>query len=202
MGAKAKSSMSFALNKNRSFHRAYPYDEESRRKWQNADAILTEIGLKPGATFVDVGCGDGFFALPAARMVRERGRVYGLDINPEAIERLKERAAHEGITNLQLNVGRAEDTVLCEACADFVFFGIVLHDFENPVRVLENAKRMLQPSGRLVNLDWKKEPMEFGPPVQIRFSQEEAVHLIEAGGFRIQMVKESGPYHYLVIAGR
>ena len=188
------------MNKHRSLLRAY--DEESRRKWQNPDAILEEIGLRPGATFVDVGCGEGFFALPAARLVGARGMVYGLDTSPEAIERLRERATREGMTNLRLKVGRAEDTVLCEACADFVFFGIVLHDFDEPAKVLTNAAKMLKPGGRIVDLDWKKEPMEFGPPLPIRFSEEEATKLIKAGGFRVQTVKESGPYHYLVIAHR
>ena len=176
-------------------------DELERRKWQNPEAILAGIGLKSGLIFMDIGCGNGFFALPAARMVGESGKVYGVDINAGSITNLKKLAGREGLNNLDLTIGKAEDIVRCEACADIIFLGIVLHDFESPARVLENARKMLKPGGRLVNLDWKKEPMEFGPPVQIRFSQEEAVRLIKAGGFRVQTVKESGPYHYLVIAG-
>lgn len=188
------------MSKRRDFLKTHVYDEEGRRKWQNANAILTEIGLRPGVTFIDVGCGEGFFALPAARLVGAGGRVYGLDVNPQVIERLEERATREGMSNLRLKVGKAEDVVLCEACADFVFFGIVLHDFDEPAKVLANAARMLNPEGRLVDLDWKKKPMEFGPPLQIRFSEKEATHLIEAGGFKVQTAKEIGPYHYLVIA--
>ncbi len=193
--------MALSRNKHRSFRGRRLYDEASRRQWQNAEAILADIGLKPGSTFVDLGCGEGFFALPAARLVGAGGRVYGLDANPEAVERLRQRAGAEGLTNLELKVGWAEDTVLCEACADFVFFGIVLHDFDEPARVLANAARMLKPRGRLANLDWKKEPTELGPPLQIRFSQEKAIQLIEAGGFKIQTVTEAGPYHYLITAG-
>jgi ubiquinone/menaquinone biosynthesis C-methylase UbiE len=193
--------MALARNKHRGLRGRRLYDEASRRHWQNAEAILADIGLRPGATFIDVGCGDGFFALPAARLVGPGGMVHGLDANPAAVERLRERARVEGLTNLRLKVGRAEDTVLCEACADFVFFGIVLHDFDEPARVLAKAARMLKPKGRLVNLDWKKEPTELGPPSQIRFSQEKATKLIEAGGFKVQTVTGAGPYHYLIIAG-
>ena len=174
-------------------------DEKERRKWQNPEAILADVGLQPGSTFIDVGCGDGFFALPAARLVGEKGIVYGLDTNAGAISKLKERAEMEGLRNLDLKVGKAEENVLCEACADIVFFGIVLHDFEEPARVLANARKMLKPAGRLVNLDWKKEPMEFGPPLQIRFSAEEAARLIEEHGFLVENVKEVGPYHYLIV---
>jgi FkbM family methyltransferase len=85
--------------------------------------------LKLGSTFIDVGCGYGFFALPAARLVGEKGRVYGLDVDAEAIEKLREAATKENLENLALKVGNAEETILCERCADVVFFGIVLHDF-------------------------------------------------------------------------
>jgi ubiquinone/menaquinone biosynthesis C-methylase UbiE len=176
------------------------HDETERRKWQNPEAILAEIGLKPGFTFIDVGCGEGFFALPAARLVGNRGRVYGLDIYEEAIQRLKEKATKEGLKNLTLKVGAAEETILCKACANIVFFGIDLHDFRDPPKALINAKKMLKPGGRLIDLDWKKEPMELGPPLQIRFSQEEAVTKIEEAGFRVQIVKKAGPYHYMIIA--
>ena len=177
-------------------------DELERRKWQNPDAILADIGLEAGLTFMDIGCGHGFFTLPAARIVGENGKVYGIDKEAGSITNLKRLADEEGLNNLELTVGKAEDFVECEACADIIFFGIVLHDFENPARVLENARKMIKSTGRLINLDWKKEPMEYGPPFQIRFSREEALRLIEAGGFRIQAVEESGLYHYLIIAGQ
>jgi len=49
-----------------------------------------------------------------------------------------------------------------------------LHDFSDPLKVLLNARKMIKPSGRLINLDWKKEPLKFGPPLQIKFSEEKA----------------------------
>ena len=175
------------------------HDEKERRKWQNPEAILRDIGLSSGFTFIDVGCGDGFFSLPAARLVGKNGRVYALDADDYAIDRLDKKAAIEGLTNLRSKVGEAERTLLCEGCADIVFFGIVLHDFNDPVKVLTNAKRMLKATGRLIDLDWKKEPMELGPPLEIRFSEEEAVRLIESVGLKIDAVKESGPFHYVII---
>ena len=183
------------MHVNRSFE-----DEKERRKWQNPEAILVDIGVKAGLTFVDVGCGRGFFALPAARLVGNRGRVYGLDADSEAISRLKEKAAKEKLRNLKLEAGMAEETVFCASCADIVFFGIVLHDFEDPGKVLSNAKKMLKPTGRLVDLDWKKEPMQLGPPLNIRFGEKKASGLIEKMGFCISEIKKEGLYHYLIVA--
>lgn len=181
-----------------SVHELHPYD--LRRRWQNPEAILADIGLKSGFTFMDIGCGDGFFSLPAARLVGEKGKVYCLDMDAEALERLKRRAAKAGLRNLILKVGEAEETVLCESCADRVFFGIVLHDFKDPKNALKNARRMLKPTGRLVDLDWAKKPMELGPPLRVRFSEEEAARRIEAAGFKIEYVREAGPYSYMIVA--
>jgi ubiquinone/menaquinone biosynthesis C-methylase UbiE len=101
---------------------------------------------------------------------------------------------------LYLKVGEAEETILCEACADIVFFGIVLHDFDDPTKVLKNSKQMLKPTGKLVDLDWKKEPMQLGPPLHIRFSEKEATSLMRNEGFKIEAVSEVGSYHYLIRA--
>ncbi len=177
-----------------------PFDDPERRKWQDPEAILSGIGLRPGFTFIDIGCGGGFFALPAARIVGGKGKVYGLDADGESIAGLGGKAAGEGLKNLYLTTGKAEESVVCQQCADIVFIGIALHDFQDPPKVLENARDMVKPSGRLVNLDWKKEPMKLGPPLRIRFDQEKAAGLIEAAGFTVDTIEDSGPYHYLVTA--
>ena len=174
--------------------------DSERRKWQDPDAVLAEIGVKAGLTFVDVGCGDGYFSLPAARLVGETGRVYGMDVDASAIDRLAQKAAAEGVTNLILTAGKAEDTVLCSSCADIVFFGIDLHDFQDPRKALSNARAMLKPAGRLIDLDWKKMRQDFGPPYDVRFTEQEASRLIESAGFRVESARDAGPYHYLIVA--
>lgn len=174
--------------------------DEERRKWQNPEAILLQIGVRPGQTLVDVGCGEGYFALPAARLVGDAGKIYGIDTNAEAIRRLKEKAAAENLTNLELAVGKAEEWVACDACADIVFFGTVLHDFHDPSKVLANAKMTMKPSGLLIDLDWKKESMTWGPPLSIRFSEDYALRLIEKAGFKPDAPEPRGPFHYVIVA--
>jgi len=175
-------------------------DEAARRRRQHPESILKEIGIRPGSTFIDVGCGDGFFALPAARMVGPRGRVCGIDIDAEALDLLGERAFREGLDNIVLHHGMAEEIVLCDSCADIVFFGIDLHDFIDPVRVLRNAERMAAPDGVIVDLDWKKEPLPLGPPVGKKFSPEHAAALMAEAGLEVRTVAESEPYHYVITA--
>ncbi len=80
----------------------HPFNDPQRGQWQNPESILQEIGLKPGLTFIDAGCGAGFFTLPAARPAGSSGRVIGLDINAAAIDEIRRQAAGEGLANLEL----------------------------------------------------------------------------------------------------
>jgi len=178
----------------------HSFNDPGRRQWQDPEAILTGIGLKPGMTFADIGCGGGFFALPAARMVGPKGKVYGVDTNPASIDSIKKQAELEKLANLYLTVGKAENIVPCNQCADFVFFGISLHDFQDPAKVLKNAGHIIKPGGRLIDLDWKKEEIPIGPPSHIKFDEGKAAGLIEDAGFIIKSVANSGLYHYLITA--
>ena len=181
-----------------SCHGGFALDEATRRSWYNPEAILQD--LRSGMIFADIGCGDGFFSILAAKKVGEKGKVYAVDMDASAIERLKHKAKAESLKNITAKVGAAEETVFCSKCADFVFYSMVLHDFSDPTEVLQNAKQMLKSNGRLVDLDWKKQEMPFGPPVKIRFSEEQASNLIRNAGFQVDSVKEAGKYHYVVTA--
>ena len=149
---------------------------------------------------MDIGCGYGFFTIPAAQIVGNQGKVYGVDVSASAVDRLKREAAEKGLKNVTATVGAAEETVFCNECADIVFYSIVLHDFRDPAKVLHNAKRMIKPSGTLVNLDWKKKLMSLGPPLHIRFSEEQASNLIKQAGFTIETVKDVEEDFYIVMA--
>jgi ubiquinone/menaquinone biosynthesis C-methylase UbiE len=180
--------------------RRYFGEEALRRRWRNPEVTLKSVGLSAGMVFADVGCGDGFFAVPAAQLVGEKGVVYAVDVDTSAIERLKDKASEKGLKNVTAKVGEAEETVFCEECADMVFYSRVLHDFKDPAKVLQNAKRMLKRAGTLVDLDWKKKRTVLGPPVRIRFSEEQATSLIRAAGFTIESVKDAGRNFYVITA--
>jgi ubiquinone/menaquinone biosynthesis C-methylase UbiE len=159
-----------------------------------------EAGVKAGDVLIDLACGFGFFAIPAAEIIGSEGIVYGVDVDDEALGELRAQSARAGLGNVRVKLAAAEDAPLCERCADIVFIGIALHDFKNPFKVLQNAKSTLKKDGRLVNLDWKKESTPFGPPLNIRFSESEAASLIERAGFNIVSIQDSGPYHYVIEA--
>jgi ubiquinone/menaquinone biosynthesis C-methylase UbiE len=149
---------------------------------------------------IDIGCGEGFFALPAARIAGVTGKIIGIDKNAAAVSRMLDRASRQGLSNIDGIIGEAEDTVACQVCADLIFFGIDLHDFYNPSKVVSNARTMVKSDGVLIDLDWKKEITPYGPPVSIRFSEEEAAAIITGAGFRVISKEILEPWLYLLTA--
>ena len=179
-------------------HGSFSLDEPTRRSWYNPEAIL--VDLKTGMTFADIGCGDGYFTVLAAKKVGAKGKAYAVDIDPSGVEKLKSTAKAQGLTNIAAQVSEAEGTVFCRECVDFILFSMDLHDFRDPVKVLFNAKEMLKPTGILVDLDWKKISMPFGPSVAIRFSEEHVAGLLRTVGLTVVDIRGAGPYHYVVTA--
>lgn len=182
---------------NHKCHGGFSLDEATRRAWYSPEDALS--ALKEGMTFVDVGCGDGYFSMLAAKKVGAKGRVYAVDVDGSRIEMLEDKADQEGLGNIVAVVGRAEDTVFCEGCADVVLYSMDLHDFDDPEKVVANAKLMLKSGGVVVDVDWKKMQMDFGPPYEVRFSDQKATEMLETVGFKAE-VAEAGPYHYKVTA--
>jgi ubiquinone/menaquinone biosynthesis C-methylase UbiE len=181
-------------------HGGFSLDETTRRSWYAPEEIISE--LKEGMTFADIGCGDGYFTILAAKKVGSKGKVYAVDIDPSGVEKLENKAKSDGLTNIVAQVGKAEETVFCRECVDFILFSMDLHDFRDPVKVLLNAKEMLKPTGIVVDLDWKKISMPFGPPIDLRFSEERVVMLMRRAGLTVEIVKDAGPYHYVMTANR
>ena len=163
----------------------FSYDASVRRKLQNPEQILQSIGLRDGMCFVDIGCNDGFFTLPAARLVGEKGKIVAIDIDAEALQRLQEKLSKEKINNTEIIQQPAEDVVACQHCADIIFFGTVLHDFNDPLQVLRNSKLMLKPDGIIYDYDWIKQDSPLGPPLAKRFSQDYAEQIVGQAGLKV-----------------
>ncbi|NQE04940.1 putative arsenite methyltransferase [ANME-1 cluster archaeon GoMg1] len=93
--------------------------------FRNPYKLLRAAGLKQGQKVLEVGCGPGFFTIPAARIVGEEGFVYAVDVHPLAIARVKEKIEKEGIKNIKSILANASDTGLPDRSIDLAFlFGL------------------------------------------------------------------------------
>ena len=62
---------------------------------------LKEVGIKPGDSVLDYGCGPGSYTIAAAQMVGDSGKVYALDIHPFAVRQVQKKAAKKGLNNIE-----------------------------------------------------------------------------------------------------
>ena len=117
--------------------------------FRNPYKVLEAAGLQPGQRVLEVGCGPGFFTLPAASIVGENGSLVALDVSPLAVRRVQEKVAQAGIINTTPIMADAAHTGLPDQSFDLVFvFG-----FARPIGSLEDIwmelYRILKPGGIL-----------------------------------------------------
>jgi ubiquinone/menaquinone biosynthesis C-methylase UbiE len=111
--------------------------------------LLEAAGLKRGQKVLEVGCGPGFFTIPAARIVGKEGLVYTVDVNPYAIARVHGKIEKEGIKNVVPMLRNASDTGLPENSIDLAFLIGLGHIAGGQKKLLAEIHRILRPGGVL-----------------------------------------------------
>jgi ubiquinone/menaquinone biosynthesis C-methylase UbiE len=110
---------------------------------------LRSAGLKRGQDVLEVGCGPGFFTVPAAKMVGGEGTVCALDINPLALERVRRKVEKEGVTNVCTKLADAGQTGLPDESYDVIFVFGLGHVVGGANRMMAELHRLLRPRGTL-----------------------------------------------------
>jgi len=117
--------------------------------FRNPYEVLDAAGLKAGQKVLEVGCGPGFFSIPAARIVGENGTVHALDISPFAIERVQQKIEKEGVTNVKTILADAAQTGLPDESFDLIFVFGFGHHVSDMADVFAELHRLLKPAGVL-----------------------------------------------------
>ncbi len=116
-------------------------------------APLGHLKLATGETVVDLGSGPGLDALLAAKQVGPTGRVIGVDMTPEMLERARDTAATAGASNVEFHQGRLERLPVESGTADAVTSNCVINLVPDKAAVFGEVSRVLKPGGRVVVSD-------------------------------------------------
>ena len=163
------------------------------------DSVLDRLGLTDGCgNLVEFGCGYGTFTIPAARRIR--GTLYTVDIEAELVRSTALKAESAGLSNVEAVVRdfMADGAGCPDDFADYAMLFNILHA-EEPLTLLQEAKRILVPGGLLAIMHWNYDAaMPRGPSMDIRPKPEQCRDWALAGGFRLLPpgVLELPPYHY------
>ncbi|MEF8851331.1 MAG: class I SAM-dependent methyltransferase [Haloarculaceae archaeon] len=175
--------------------------------WPTPGATLRRIGIRSETTLAEVPCGNGYFALPAAR-ITDPNPVYALDLDESLLDELTRLADQQHIENVVPVHGDARELArhLPEP-VDAVLVANTFHGIDDQAGVVEQAFDSLVPGGRLVVVNWRALPRETttvageprGPPTDLRMTPGETeAAVVEAAEFTPGESVELPPYHYAV----
>ena len=181
-------------------------DETYWASFFDADAALEKLlGSRVDGNVIEFGCGYGSFTVPAAR--RAAGYVTALDIEPEMVDCVRQKATACNLTNIQAEVRDfvTHGTGVATASQVHAMIFNLLH-LEQPVSLLREAYRTLQDGGVLSVIHWRSDiPTPRGPSLAIRPTPEQCrMWMAEAGFHAIESVdlQSCCPFHFGLLARR
>jgi SAM-dependent methyltransferase len=174
------------------------FDDPARDAWQKPAEVVALLELRPGMTVADVGAGTGYFLPYLSRAVGPSGAVLALDIEPDMVRFMRERAAREGLANVRSDVVRGDDPGLPQGKVDRVLIVDTWHHIPERAAYAARLRAGLAPGGRVAIVDFTMEA-QHGPPKMHRIPPEQVVAELAAGGLAASIVPETLPEQYVVV---
>lgn len=175
---------------------SHVFDDPERDAWQKPHQVIQALALKPDARVADLGAGTGYFSARLANMVPQ-GRVYAVDIEPDMVRYLAERARREGLQNLVAVAGKPDDPRLPEK-VDLILVVDVYHHIEDRTRYFRKLGQSLQPGGRIAIIDFKLDSPQ-GPPPSARVAPAAVKAEMKAAGLALAAEHRFLPYQYYLV---
>lgn len=175
---------------------------ESRQREEDCETMLAALNVQPGQTVCDMGCGNGFYTLPLAKLVGERGKVVAVDIQREMLQLLKDRAAAEDLSNIELVHGSVVDPQLKPSTVDLVLMVDVYHEFSHPEQMLQAIRVSLKPGGRVALVEFRAEDRSVPIKKLHKMSKKQILKEFEPNGFQLVEEFDKLPWQHLMLFER
>ncbi|MGB9724094.1 MAG: class I SAM-dependent methyltransferase [Chloroflexia bacterium] len=152
-------------------------DNPLRRLIAPPEKALERMGLEPGMRTLEVGPGPGFWTLAAAGRVGPQGRVCAVEISPRLAGLVARKARRRGLSWVHVVVADARALPLAEGAFDHAFFVAVLGEVPDPVRALQEVRRVLRPGGRVAITEYLLDPDYSLPATMLRRAEQAGLRL-------------------------
>jgi ubiquinone/menaquinone biosynthesis C-methylase UbiE len=170
-----------------------------RDAWQRPDQIMDALRIGDGSTVADLGAGSGWFTVRLARRVGPNGMVYAEDIQRQMIDAIERRVARENLAKrVKLVLGESNDPKL-PAHVDAVLIVEAYHEMDQPVVLLKNVARYLNPGGRIGIVEFTREGGGPGPAMEDRVDPERVIRDAEAAGLVLESREHFLRYEYMLV---
>ena len=175
---------------------ARTFDDPARDQWQKPHEVIQALRLAPDAAVADIGAGTGYFAARLAHMV-PRGRVFAVDIEPDMVRYLAERAQREQVPNLQAVLGKPDDPRL-PAKVDRVLLVDTYHHIDDRVAYFRRLRESLKPGGEVAIVDFTLES-PVGPPPAARIAAQQVRVEMQRAGYTLAAEHTFLPHQYFLV---
>ncbi len=186
------------------FHRSFAdadrwakeFDNPERDAWQKPQEILDALNLQRTSVVADIGAGTGYFSVRLAKRIPD-GKIFAVDIEPDMVRYLGERALREHLTNL-VPVQASADAANLPDPVDVVLVVDTYHHIGNRTQYFSKLKATLRSAGRLVIIDFKADSPS-GPPAQHRISPQKVTEELKAAGYLLVGTLKFLPRQYCLV---
>jgi len=160
------------------------FESKGRDERLQINRVMDILGLGAGKSVADIGAGSGWFSVRAAKRVGD-GIVYAVDINPEAVRYITERAKKEQFPNIKPILSKADDPLLPPDSVDAVLLLKTYHEVAQPVGLLEQLRKALRPGAKvgIIDRNGNGENHGVGRDVVIREAKEAGYKLVDQYDF-------------------
>jgi arylsulfatase A-like enzyme/ubiquinone/menaquinone biosynthesis C-methylase UbiE len=173
----------------------------TREDDEHTKLFLDALSVQEGQTVCDLGCGNGYHSLELAKRVGEEGRVIAVDIQPEMLDLLEERALELGVANVDLVIGEFHDPRLERASCDLILMADVYHELSHPAEVLKLLKEALKPGGRVAALEFRAEDPDVPIKPVHKMTKAQVIAEFTANGFELVEEFDELPWQHLLFFG-
>jgi ubiquinone/menaquinone biosynthesis C-methylase UbiE len=175
---------------------------ESRVREEDCETLLKALHVQPGQVICDMGCGNGFYTLPLAKLVGAKGKVLAVDIQREMLGLLRDRARDEKLRNIKLLHGDVADPHLEPNSCDLVLMVDVYHEFSHPEQMLAAIRQSLKPTGRVALVEFRAEDPNVPIKPLHKMTKEQILKEFEPNGFRLVEEFDKLPWQHLMFFER
>ncbi len=175
---------------------------ETREREERCSLLLTNLGLQPGHTVCDMGCGNGYYALRIAQLIGNNGTVLAVDIQSEMLELLRKRMEDQRIENVVPVLGSVHDPRLMPGSCDLVLLVDVYHEFSHPELMLAAIRRALKPGGRVALVEFRAEDPDVPIKELHKMSKKQIMKEFPANGFKLVEQFDELPWQHVLFFER
>jgi SAM-dependent methyltransferase len=175
---------------------ARAFDDPARDRWQKPHEVINALRLAPDAAVADIGAGTGYFAVRLAHMT-PKGRVFAVDIEPDMVRYLAERAKREKLPNVEAVLGKPDDPLL-PGKVDRVLMVDTYHHIDEREKYFRKLIGYLKPGGEVAIVDFTRES-PVGPPASARIPSQQVTEEMQRAGYVLATSHTFLPHQYFLV---